>query len=68
MLTRRPIHTYTSWQQGQVVRAASPYFRPPRPAAVREPGTNYLTIVSAEGPMPIVVGAPQVVPTYFQPG
>ena len=41
-------------EAGQVVstveRSASPYFAPPFPSGMQEPGANYFTIVTADGP------------------
>ena len=36
--------------QTQIMRAPSPVFSPPVPSWMREPGTNFITIVTAEGP------------------
>lgn len=36
--------------QSVVMRSASPWFVPPVPVGMQEPGTNYFTIVTAEGP------------------
>lgn len=33
-----------------VIRTPAPYFAPPVPAPMREPGTNYITIITAKGP------------------
>lgn len=43
-------HKQITFTQGQVMRAPNPYFAPPVPASMREPGTNYLTIITAPGP------------------
>jgi hypothetical protein len=40
-------HTQIGFTQSQVMRAPSPFFAPPVPAYMREPGTNYITIVTA---------------------
>lgn len=34
---------------GPLMRAPSPYFAPPVPAYMREPGTNYMSIVTSHG-------------------
>jgi hypothetical protein len=34
----------------QLERQYSPFFCPPVPAGMREPGTNYYTLVTADGP------------------
>lgn len=38
-----------SYNMGQLSRTASPYFSPPEPAWTREPGTDYLTLITREG-------------------
>jgi hypothetical protein len=43
-------HKQISFTQGQVMRAPSPAFAPPVPASMREPGTNWFTIITANGP------------------
>jgi hypothetical protein len=43
-------HKQITFTQGQVMRAPSPAFAPPFPAYMREPGTNYYTIITANGP------------------
>ena len=43
-------HKQISFTQSVVMRAASPYFAPPVPGFMREPGTNYVTIITAPGP------------------
>lgn len=68
MFSRQIAHTYTAWDGGTVQRGPSTWFSPPKPSTSREPGTNYLTAVSAEGPMTIILGTPQVIPTYRQQG
>jgi hypothetical protein len=45
----RPIqHKVVTFQEGEIQRAPSPYFAPPVPSGMREPGTDYLTILTAE--------------------
>ena len=68
MFTRPIMHTQTGYVQPAVHREPSPVFSLPVAAWTREPGTNYYTIITAEGPQSIVVGMPYQVPTYFQPG
>lgn len=49
----RPITEHnqnTDAPQGTVMRSASPWFAPPVPSAMREPGTNYMTIITQPGP------------------
>lgn len=47
----RPIHhTTTTHRQGKVVRTNSPDLFMPRARPMREPGTGYLTIITAKGP------------------
>jgi len=41
-------HTQIGFTQSQDKRAPSPFFAPPVPAYMREPGTNYITIVTAD--------------------
>ncbi len=49
--TRIPAgHSQTTHLQGQVERSPEPYFSPPKPLGMREPGTNWITIVTAPGP------------------
>jgi len=43
-------HTQTTSFQSVIERAPSPSFCPPVPVGAQEPGTNYMTIVTAEGP------------------
>lgn len=43
-------HTRTVHAVGQVERQPAWYFAPPVPAGMREPGTNWFTIVTAHGP------------------
>lgn len=44
----RPItHNQTTFTQAAIARSPSPWFAPPVPAYMREPGTNYFTIISA---------------------
>ena len=42
-------HKVVSFRQGTIQRAPSPYFSPPEPAWTREPGTDYLTLITREG-------------------
>lgn len=47
----RPIeHKQVTFTQGAVMRTSSPFFAPPVPGAMREPGTNYYTVITAPGP------------------
>jgi hypothetical protein len=41
-------HKQVLFTQSVVERAPSPFFAPPVPAYMREPGTNYITIVTAD--------------------
>jgi hypothetical protein len=51
MTTRVPVeHGETVLNGAQIQRAPSPFFHPPVPSGMREPGTNYITIVTAAGP------------------
>lgn len=43
-------HKTVTFAQGSVVRSPSPVFAPPVPAYMREPGTNYYTLITAPGP------------------
>jgi len=43
-------HTQTTSFPSVVERTASPAFAPPVPMGMQEPGTNWFTIVTAEGP------------------
>lgn len=43
-------HTSTYDFVGSLQRGPSPWFAPPVPVGSQEPGTNYLTIVTADGP------------------
>lgn len=53
MQTRIPTeHKQTSYTQGTIQRSASPYFAPPAPVGMREPSTNYVTIITAPDPGP----------------
>jgi hypothetical protein len=46
-------HKMVSYRSGQLQRSASPYFNPPAARGMREPGTNYLTIITAPEPLPV---------------
>lgn len=47
----RPIeHKQVGFTQALLQRSPSPYFAPPVPSFMREPGTNYVTIITAPGP------------------
>lgn len=50
-------HRQTTYTQGEIVRAPSIGFLPPVPAVMREPGTNYLTILTADGQAVIDAGS-----------
>jgi hypothetical protein len=43
-------HKQASFYQGSIMRSPSPFFAPPVPSYMREPGTNYVTIITAPGP------------------
>lgn len=49
MFTRPIYHYVTVIEDKPVIRASSPAFSLPVPAYMREPGTNYVTIITAEG-------------------
>ena len=55
MITRPMNHTETTFSQSTVARTPSPWFAPPVPSYMREPGTNYVTIITSEGPQAYVV-------------
>lgn len=55
MITRPMNHTETTFSQCTVARTPSPWFAPPVPSYMREPGTNYVTIITSEGPQVYVV-------------
>lgn len=67
-LTRPMAHQAPSmfgYYTGTVARAPQPFFSPPVPTGMREPGTNYITIITADenkvGPgsnMPVAPVAP----------
>ena len=43
-------HRQTTMYATSIMRSPSPFFVPPVPAGMREPGTNWYTIVTADGP------------------
>lgn len=43
-------HKQIGYTPGTIMRSASPWFAPPVPGFMREPGTNYVTIITAPGP------------------
>jgi hypothetical protein len=43
-------HKQVAHFQSVVMRAPSPFFTPPVPSGMREPGTNFITIITAAGP------------------
>lgn len=43
-------HKQVTFYQGTISRAPNPYFAPPVPSGMREPGTNLITIITAAGP------------------
>ena len=43
-------HRQVTFYQAAMERTASPFFAPPVPRGMLEPGTNYYTIITAEGP------------------
>ncbi len=43
-------HQQVTFYQAAMERTASPFFAPPVPRGMLEPGTNYYTIITAEGP------------------
>lgn len=60
MHTRIPTeHRQTAYKSGTLQRSPSPYFAPPAPVGMREPGTNFVTIITAPDPGPMLrkVGA-----------
>jgi hypothetical protein len=50
-INRHFIHKSVSYNPGQLYRTPSPYFSPPEPAWTREPGTDYLTLLTRDGMM-----------------
>lgn len=53
MVTRRFAHKITTHRQGTVLRAQTPTLNVPLARPMREPRTNYLTYITAEGPRTI---------------
>ena len=49
-VTRPLYHTQTTLVQYQIIRSPAWYFAPPVPSAMREPGTNFYTLITANGP------------------
>ena len=43
-------HSQTTMYGTSIMRAPSPFFSPPFPTGMQEPGTNWYTIVTADGP------------------
>jgi hypothetical protein len=43
-------HKQVAFYQSTIARTPSPDFSPPVPAYMREPGTNWYTIITASGP------------------
>jgi hypothetical protein len=43
-------HSMTYAFVSQIQRSYSPSFCPPVPSGMREPGTNYYTLITADGP------------------
>ena len=53
MRTRIPTeHTQTTQLTGDFYRSPSPYFAPPAPSGMREPYTNFFSIITAPDPGP----------------
>jgi len=51
---RRPFyHTTTTHYQGTMIREKTPKLYVPNARPMREPGTNYLTYITANGPRTI---------------
>ena len=51
---RRPFHhTTTTHYQGTMIRQKTPKLYVPNARPMREPGTNYLTYITANGPRTI---------------
>ena len=48
-------HTQVQFHQSEVQRSSSPWFCPPVPAHMPEPGFDYVTLITAEGPQRIQV-------------
>lgn len=47
----RPMHhTQTTHNPGTIERTPAWYFAPPMLTGMREPGTNYYTLITAHGP------------------
>lgn len=49
-VTRPFRHTVTTFRQGRVIREKTPVLMMPKARPMREPGTGYLTYVTAKGP------------------
>jgi hypothetical protein len=43
-------HSQTGFYQGVIERTPSPFFAPPVPSGMIEPGSNFITIITAAGP------------------
>jgi hypothetical protein len=43
-------HKQVGFLQSPIMRSASPWFAPPVPVGMREPGTNYVTLITAPDP------------------
>ena len=49
-------HSITTHEPAAVMRSPSPFFAPPVPAYMREPGTNWFSIITADGGHHLVQG------------
>lgn len=52
-VTRPFRHTQTTFSQGKVIRDKTPVMYMPKARPMREPGTGYLTYVTAKGPLTV---------------
>lgn len=50
MFTRPMRHTETTYNQHSLLRGSQPGFVMPNVRAMREPGTQYMTTITASGP------------------
>ena len=50
------VHTITQYDTGTLLRGVAPGLTPPPGSGMREPGTNYLTYITATGPRTVNYG------------
>jgi hypothetical protein len=61
-ITRPLEHKEVTFEQGQLPSLmASPWFAPPVPNGMQEPGTNYVTIITSSGPHMLIKPRPGIV-------